>query len=127
MEDSYSTNKETAVQFLKLISSGDVDRAYEQFILTTGKHHSPYFAAGFEALKTGMKENYRQFPEKRSEVKHVLGDNDMVAIHSHVILKPGDVGFSIVHLFRFEVGKIAELWDFTQTAPTESINTDDLF
>ncbi len=120
-------NKAHAIQFLKLISTGKIDEAYDQFASPTGKHHSPYFAAGFDALKAAMKQNYNQFPEKKSDVKHALGENDMVAIHSHVVLKPGDLGFAIVHLFRFENEKIVELWDFTQSIPAESPNTDGLF
>ncbi len=122
-----SINKNNAVEFLKLISTGQIDQAYDAFVLPAGKHHSPHFAAGFDALKTAMKDNYRQFPQKQSQVKHVLGDGDMVAVHSHVILTPGDAGFAIVHLFRFENEKIAELWDFTQSIPAESLNTDGLF
>jgi predicted SnoaL-like aldol condensation-catalyzing enzyme len=120
-------NKEHAIQFLKLMSLGKIDEAYDQFVSPIGKHHSPHFAAGFDALKTAMKESYRQFPEKQSDIKHVVGDDDMVAIHSRVILRPGDLGFAILHLFRFEGGKIVELWDFTQPALAESPNSDGLF
>lgn len=122
-----NSNKELAVQFLRLISSGKVDEAYDRFVSPTGKHHSPHFAAGFDALKAAMKENYSQFPEKKADIKHVVGDDDMVAVHSHVVLTPGDPGFAIVHLFRFENGKIVELWDFTQHAPADSPNIDGLF
>lgn len=120
-------NKEHAIQFLKLVSLGNVDEAYDQFASPAGKHHSPHFAAGFDALKAAMKENYKQFPEKQADIKHVMAENDMVALHSHVVLKPGDLGFAILHLLRFEDGKIVELWDFTQPAPAKSLNTDGLF
>ncbi|HSW77252.1 MAG TPA: ester cyclase [Candidatus Chromulinivoraceae bacterium] len=120
-------NKERAAEFLKLISSGKVDEAYDQFVSLTGKHHSPHFAAGFGTLREAMKENYRLFPKKQSSIKHVVGEGDMVAIHSHVVLKPGDLGFAILHLFRFENGSIIELWDFTQPVLEESPNTDGIF
>lgn len=124
---STASNKEHAVQFLNLVSSGKIDEAYDQFVAPGGKHHSPHFAAGFDALKAAMKDNYQQFPNKQSEIKHVLGDDDLVAVHSHVVLTPGDQGFAILHLLRFEDGKIVELWDFTQMAPEKSLNTDGLF
>jgi len=122
-----NSNKERAVQFLRLVTSGEIDDAYTRFVSPLGKHHSPYFAAGFDALKMAMKENHDQFPNKKSEIKHVLGDGDMVAVHSHVVLKPGDSGFAIMHLFRFEQGKIVELWDFTQHMQEDSPNIDGLF
>jgi hypothetical protein len=46
-----NSHKERAIHFLELASSGNVDEAYELFASATGKHHSPYFAAGFAALK----------------------------------------------------------------------------
>lgn len=122
-----NSNKERAVQFLKLASSGKVDEAYDQFVVPTGKHHSPHFAAGFVALKAGMKENYKQFPDKQFDIKHVVADEDMVAVHSHVILKPGDPGVATMHLFRFVDVKIVELWDFSQPVRAESPNADGLF
>lgn len=123
----HNPNKENAVQFLKHITSGEIDEAYNQFVSPDGKHHSPYFAAGFDTLKAAMKENHQQFPNKKSEVKHVVAENDMVAVHSHVILQPGDPGFAILHLFRFENDKIVELWDFMQPVLDESPNIDGQF
>jgi len=122
-----NSNKERAVQFLKLASSGKVDEAYDQFVSPRGKHHSPYFAAGFDSLKAGMKENYRQFPNKQLTIKNTIHENDMVAVHSHVLLKPNDPGVATMHIFRFEDGKIVELWDFGQPVLADSPNTDGLF
>ncbi|HSW66113.1 MAG TPA: nuclear transport factor 2 family protein [Bacillota bacterium] len=120
-------NKDRATQFLALASSGSVDEAYERFVLAGGRHHSPYFAAGFAALKTGMKENHRQFPDKRLTILRVLADGDLVAVHAHMVLRPGDPGVAVLHLFRFEGEKIAELWDFSQPVKPDSPNTDGLF
>ena len=35
-------------------------------------------------------------------------------------LKPGDRGIALVHIFRFEAGRIAELWDIGQPVPENS-------
>ena len=120
-------NKERATQFMNLVSLGKIDEAYDQLVSPTGKHHSPYFAAGFDALRTAMKDNYAQFPKKKSVIKHVMGEDDMVAVHSHVTLEPGSPDFAILHLFRFENEKIVELWDFTQSVSEDSPNTDGIF
>ena len=108
------SNRDNAVKFITLIASGQIDQAYDQFASPTGNHHSPHFAAGFDALRNAMKQNYKQFPEKQSTIQHVIAEDDMVAIHSHVTLIPGDSAFAVVHLLRFENEKIVELWDFTQ-------------
>ena len=92
-----------------------------------GKHHNAYYSAGFPALKKGMIENHVQFPHKRFLVKHVVGEGVLVAVHSHIVPKPGDAGVAAVHLFRFERDKIVELWDCGQPVPADSPNGDGLF
>lgn len=120
-------NKTSALQFLDLMSSGQIDEAYDRFASPNGKHHGPHFPAGFEALKEAMKQSHQHFPQKRAVVKHAIGEEDMVAVHLHVVLTPGDLGFAIVYLFRFEDGKIVEMWDFTQPILDDSPNTDGPF
>jgi predicted SnoaL-like aldol condensation-catalyzing enzyme len=36
--------------------------------------------------------------------------------------KPGDRGFAVAHIFRFEDGRIAELWDLAQEIPENMAN-----
>ncbi|GEM_PF-2747946 len=40
-----------------------------------------------------------------------LGDGDLVAVHSHIVLRSGEQGVAAVHLFRFHGDKIMEMWD----------------
>jgi predicted SnoaL-like aldol condensation-catalyzing enzyme len=74
-----------------------------------------------------MEENAAQNPGKTLEVKHALEDGDFVAVHSHVRQKPGDRGAAVVHIFRFEDGHIAELWDMGQPVPENSPNENGMF
>jgi predicted SnoaL-like aldol condensation-catalyzing enzyme len=122
-----NSHKGRAIHFLELASSGNVDEAYERFVSPTGTHHSPYFAAGFAALKAGMQENHQQFPDKGITIKHAIGEDDLVAVHSHVVLVPGDLGVATLHLFRFEDGKVVEPWDFGQPIQADSPNSDGPF
>jgi predicted SnoaL-like aldol condensation-catalyzing enzyme len=81
-----------------------------------------YYSAEFISLKQGMVENHAQFPNKRLMVKNVLGDGNLVAIHSNIVLKIGEPGIATVHIFRFEEGKIVEMWDIGQAVPIDSPN-----
>jgi predicted SnoaL-like aldol condensation-catalyzing enzyme len=114
--------KETAVDFLQLVISGSIDEAYNNYVNMHGRHHNMYNAADFASLKQGMIENHAQFPSKRIMVKNVIGEGALVAIHSNVILTPGEPGIAVVHIFRFENGKIVEMWDICQPVPLESPN-----
>ncbi len=124
MPDSH---KRAATDFMQLVIAGRIDEAYEKYVDMQGKHHNPYFAAGFPALEQGMKENHVQFPHKQITIKNVLGDGDLVAIHSHIVPSPGQSGVAAVHLFRFQGDRIVELWDCGQPVPADSKNTDGMF
>ena len=74
-----------------------------------------------------MEENAAHFPHKAIEIKRVLADGDLVAVHAHVRLNPGDPGVATIHLFRFEGDRIVELWDVGQAVPENSLNDNGMF
>ena len=119
--------KEAAVSFLRLASSGKVKEAYQRYAGASFRHHNPYFPGNAEALRAAMQENADQFPQKAIDIKHALSDGDLVAIHAHVRLQPGDLGVATIHMFRFEGGRIVELWDVGQAVPEDSPNENGMF
>ncbi len=121
-KNSVQAHKESAVDFLQLIVAGSIDEAYNNYVNMHGKHHNVYFSSEFTSLKHGMIENHAQFPNKRIMVKNVLGDGDLVAVHSNIVMKTGEPGISVVHIFRFEEGRIIEMWDIGQAIPADSPN-----
>ncbi len=122
-----SSNKDMAVSFLEMASSGKVSEAYLQFVGAGFRHHNPFFEGSVESLRAGMEENARQNPNKVFEVKRVIAEDDFVVTHSHVRQKPDDLGAAVVHIFRFENGKIVELWDLGQLIPEKSANQYGMF
>jgi predicted SnoaL-like aldol condensation-catalyzing enzyme len=118
--------KDAAVSFLRLAASGRVREAYTQ-IADGFRHHNPYFAGDAQSLMKGMEENARQNPGKQLDVLRTIEEGDLVAVHSHVRQKPDDRGAAVVHIFRFEGDRIAELWDVGQPVPAESVNANGTF
>ena len=47
-------NKDAAVSFLKMASSGNVREAYSKFVGPGFKHHNPFFEGSAESLMNGM-------------------------------------------------------------------------
>jgi predicted SnoaL-like aldol condensation-catalyzing enzyme len=121
------TNKKAAVSFLQLASSGKVSEANVKYVGEDFKHHNPFFEGTADALQAGMIANSQQNPDKVFEVKRVIAEGDFVVTHSHVQQKPEDRGAAVVHIFRFEGGKIVELWDLGQSVPEESPNENGMF
>ena len=120
-------NKDAAVSFLKMASSGNVREAYSKFVGPGFRHHNPFFEGSAESLMNGMDENARQNPNKVLEVKHTIAEGAFVAVHSHVRQNPDDPGGAVVHIFRFENDRIVELWDVGQPMPKESPNQYGMF
>ena len=125
--DNVRVHKEAAVDFLQLVIAGRIDEAYRKHVDMQGKHHNPWFGAGFAALKQAMLENHMQMPNKQLTVKNVLGDGDMVAVHSRLMLRSGEQGMAVVHIFRFQGNRIVEMWDIGEATPADSPNADGRF
>ena len=121
------SNKNAAVSFLKMAASGKVQEAYSKFVGEGFRHHNPFFEGSAESLQAGMQANALQNPGKVLDVKRVIAEGELVAVHSHVQQKPGERGAAVVHIFRFENGRIVELWDLGQPLPDESPNQFGLF
>ena len=122
-----SDRKQSAVSFLKLAASGKLDEAYSNFISPNFRHHNPYFAGDAESLKAGMAEAHEKFPDTTLEVQHVLEEGDLVAVHSRVRHSANTPAIAVVHIFRFEGDRVAELWDIGQEGPKDSPNENGMF
>src|SRR5262245_47256922 len=111
--------KDAAVSFLTRIVDGDIRGAYDRHVGDGFRHHNPYFAGDATSLRKGMEEDDAKHPDKKLEVQVALQDGNYVAVHSRLIRGRGEPDIAVVHLFRFEDGRIAELWDVAQVAPAE--------
>jgi predicted SnoaL-like aldol condensation-catalyzing enzyme len=61
-------------------------------------------------------------PGKTCEIKQALEEGDKVMTLSHVRQHAEDLGAAVVHLFRFQNGKVVELWDLGQPVAKDSHN-----
>lgn len=119
--------KEAAVEFLTLVATGKVREAYERHIAPEFLHHNPYFRGDADSLRSAMEENAAQNPDKILEVQMALQDGDRVAVFSRIRQRPDDRGGAVVHLFRFEGDRIAEMWDVGAAVPEEMVNDNGMF
>ena len=121
------SRKRTAVEFLRAAAEGRARQAGAEHCGRAFRHHNVHFPGDGDSLFAAMDENARQNPEKKLEVKRVLADGDLVAVHSGVHHRPGDRGAMLVHIFRFDGDRIAELWDVGQEIPADSPNANGPF
>ena len=119
--------KEFAVTFLKMLSAGHAKKAFELHVGPGFKHHNPHFPGDQDVLAAAMDESAREFPKRTHEILLVISDGDLVAVHSRLKLTPEHDPLSVVHIMRFENGKVAELWDVVQFSVENSPNENGMF
>lgn len=122
-----SQNKSSAIAFLKHAASGEVRLAYENFVSKNMKHHNVHFKGDAHSLMVAMEENAKTHPNKSFEIQHSVEEGDIVAVHSKVQLEADEKEIAVVHIFRFEDGKIVEMWDIGQLKPEDSPNENGMF
>jgi len=116
-------NKKTVLAFYKEVHfDGDVDGAIARYVGDTYTQHTPAAEDGVEGLRTYIKSFLKMFPNAKGEIRRIIADGDIVAVHASwigLISPNGDVG---VDFFRLKDGKLVEHWDVIQAIPDTSKN-----
>ncbi len=119
--------KDIAVAFLRMAAFGKARAAFEAYAAPGFRHHNPYFRGDAASLWTAMDADAVRAPDKVFEMLRVVGDGDLVAVHSRLVPEPGQPVYSVVHIFRFEGDRIAEFWDIAQQVPQAPVNGNGMF
>jgi predicted SnoaL-like aldol condensation-catalyzing enzyme len=121
-------NKQVAIAFYNMIfNEHKVEEAFKLYSVPEYKQHNPYAASGAQAAINFLGPYMKQMSESRGEIKHVIAEGDLVAIHNHVTSKPGDRGRAVVDIFRVVNGRVVEHWDVVQDVPEKSANENTMF
>ena len=121
------SNRQSAIAFLNLVVAGRISEAYEAYVAPQMRHHNPFFAGDASSLKEGMEENHREYPGKILDVQRTVAEGELVAVHSRIRMSAGESGMAVIHLFRFQDGKVVEMWSVGQQVPEESPNENGMF
>lgn len=120
-------NPDIAVEFLTRVASGDVRAAFERHVAPAFRHHNPWFAHDRDALMLAMEQSAAAEPNKAFDVQQVIASGDRVAVFSHLKRAGSPQEYAVVHILRFEDGRIAEMWDIVQEVPADSPNALGMF
>src|SRR5215510_920062 len=123
-----SNHQETAERFLDMAGTGNVQEAYDRYIAPSFIHHNQYFKGDRQSLLTAMQEASKATPNRSIDIKHIYEDGDTVITHSLVTRQDSQAPeIAVVHIFRFEHDRIAELWDLGQPISKDSPNENGMF
>ena len=126
--DQVAANKKLVLDMYQMLFvEHKVDQAIDTYFDPNYIQHNPMAASGAETIRKLFGGMYKQMPTATGEVKRIICEGDLCAVHSHSISKPGDRGVAVVDIFRIANGKIAEHWDVVQPVPEKSANTNTMF
>jgi predicted SnoaL-like aldol condensation-catalyzing enzyme len=121
-------NKKIAVAFLTMIfNEHKVAEAFDLYSVPTYKQHNPLAKSGAKAAIDFLGPYLKGCAQCKTEIKRVIADGDLVAIHNNPTSGPNDRGRAVVDIFRIENGKVVEHWDVVQDVPAQSANENTMF
>lgn len=129
MSADVERNKRNVVAFFtRGINEREPEAAAAEFVGPVYTQHNPLAPDGVEGFVGYLKGALEEFPAMSIDIKRVLGDGDLVALHSHFTFAPGERGLAVADLFRLDGdGKIVEHWDVVQPVPETFANDNGMF
>jgi predicted SnoaL-like aldol condensation-catalyzing enzyme len=104
-----------------------VAQAFKTYVGATYKQHNPLVPDGIEPSVAFFSKRFETNPQAINEIKRVIADGHLVAVHVHSRSNDSDRGRAIVDIFRVENGKIIEHWDVIQPVPENAQNNNTMF
>jgi len=124
-------NKQTVTAFYTtFMNDHDPEGAMQKYVGAEYRQHNPFVADGKEAFITFFKGLFQRVPKARMEIKRVIAEGDLVAVHVHHLDPTGGKGRASMDWFRLDQsGKIVEHWDVMQWVPedNEVLNKNTMF
>jgi len=117
---------ETAIDFLKMLTSQQVDEAFEKHIHVEFTHHNMHFAGDRNSFLTAIKSGMQNV-KTELVILRTLEENDLVAVHAKVRFDNSNNWIALVHFFRFEDEKIIEEWEVSNEVPDQIPNENGAF
>lgn len=121
-------NKKIAVAFLTMIfNEHKVAEAFKLYSVPEYKQHNPYAASGADAAIKFFEGYFSKMPGAHTDIKRVIAEGDLVAIHNNPKSSATDRGSAVVDIFRVVNGRVVEHWDVVQSIPEKSANENTMF
>lgn len=120
-------NKQVAIAFYDAAINKKDFAAASKYLGAQYKQHNPTAQDGAEGLKAFIDFLKARFPNQKGEVKRVIAEGDLVALHIHSTRGDNTPGRAIVDIFRVQDGKVVEHWDVIQDIPEKPSNNNGMF
>jgi len=119
--------REVVLHFVELFyRQKNVRRAFQTYVASDYVQHNPNIPDGRDAAIALLEPMFSR-PEAVFDIKRILVDGDLAAVHLHGRTQPDSLGGAVVDLFRLANGLIVEHWDVIQPIPENAINPHPMF
>jgi predicted SnoaL-like aldol condensation-catalyzing enzyme len=126
--DLEAKNKEIALAFFHgVFTEKKPQEAFDKYSVPEYIQHNPLAEDGAVPTIAFLNEWIAKNPESSVEVKKVIAEGNLVAIHHHLRQSPDVPGLACTEWYRLENGKVVEHWDTAQPMPTQSKNPHPMF
>lgn len=120
--------KQVAEQFFDLFYvKKEVRKAFETWVDPAYIQHNPMAATGRDSAINFLEPFFAANKGVSYSIKRIIGEGDLIAVHSHAKLSDTHRGMAIVDIVRVEGCKIMEHWDVVQAVPDSAMNTNTMF
>lgn len=103
-----------------------VRQAFETYVAPDYIQHNPGIADGRDAAVRALEPMFSD-PAHSFEIRRIIVDGDMAAIHLFVKPDPKARGAAVADFYRLKDGHIVEHWDIIQPIPEKAANSHPMF
>ena len=121
-------NKKLAVDFFnRVLVEKKPQEGFDKYAGKNYIQHNPVAGDGHAPAIKFLTDWFAKNPRAVIQIKRVIAEGDLVAIHHHMRTSPEVRGMAAVDIFRVENGKVVEHWDVVQPIPEKSANDHPMF
>ena len=116
------SSKELVAAYMNEVWVNRNVKAVEKYVsANTFIQHNPHLDNGLEALKDFLPHLFNNMmPEGTWEIKRIIAEDDLVAVHSLAKPVPEASGMAVIDIFRVNDNKIVEHWDVAAEVPEKT-------
>ena len=128
-QNQVARNKANVLAFYDLaFNQHKLQEAVSRYIGAEYLQHNPGVADGGQAFIDAFAPFLKEHPQSRAQIKRVIAEGDLVAVHVFSQVSPKDKGEAVVDIFRLDAqGKIVEHWDVIQSVPEKTASGRSMF
>ena len=128
MDKQLENNKRIVREFADMmINQRRPEVAVSKYLGDLYIQHEPGVLDGIEGCLKFHQKMLEDYPNLRFEIKQMIAEGDLVAVHLHMVRNEGDRGVASIDIFRLENNKLVEHWNTVQEVPATSLNDNTMF